>query len=229
MSGETETLRVQRLQRHLRALSAVNRQLQAQLEGGTVGIDPTIDEDLRDAGPGVARWTSVKPRRTGPGSDWLDALRRLEHTGVPFVVHAPDQGVFVVEGAVRRRVMSGLLGAALTRSLGPARAISNRDLERLPEGPPVAVLEAPVGRPFVVVGGKRRPLRGLPLPHPVTNEEMLSFPPGEELLIGAGMQAGAGRVARARALVGEQGAGRATAELARRAARRLRRALPGAD
>jgi len=51
----------------------------------------------------------------------------------------------------------------------------------LVDGPPVEVLEGPDGPPFVVVGGQRLAVRGLPLPHPVGAEVRDSFPSGGEI------------------------------------------------
>ena len=63
------------------------------------------------------------------------------------------------------------------------------------------MLEGGTGRPFVVVGGRRFPLRGLPLPYPVKDDEMLVLPVGEELHITSGVRSGPSRAERACALV----------------------------
>ena len=43
--------------------------------------------------------------------------------------------------------------------------------------------------PFLLVDGQRLPIRGLPLPHPVSTDLMLSFPEGPEVRIGAPLRA----------------------------------------
>jgi hypothetical protein len=199
---ESEAPDPERLQRHLRALSAVNRQLQAQLEDGS--------------------WAPIKARRASVGSEWLRQLRRQQGAGKPFLVHTPTKGVFVVEGALRREVMSGLLAAALTRVLGPMRALADDEIAQWSEGPPVAVLEGGTGRPFVVVGGRRLPLRGLPLPYPVKDDEMLVLPVGEELRFTSGVRSGPSRVERTRALVAHEGPKGAAAAVLGKIARRIR-------
>ncbi len=130
----------------------------------------------------------------------------------------------MIEGMDRREVLSGMISTGLTNVLGPVRAITSEELDRYREGPPVAVLEAGLGRPFVVVAGKRLAIRGLPLPHPVRDEEMLAFPIGEELQVAAGVRAGANRLERARAMLVDEGAVRATVTMSRKVAARIRRA-----
>jgi hypothetical protein len=207
LTQTSETPDPQRLQRHLRALSAVNRQLQAQL----------------DSGRPESRWTTARVRRGSVGSEWLRQLQRTGNPGRAVLVHAPARGVFLIEGMVRREVPSGMISNALSNLLGPVRAVTPEELDRYREGPPVAVLEAGLGRPFVVVAGKRLAIRGLPLPHPVQDEEMLAFPVGEELQVAVGGRAGANRLERTRALLADEGAVRATVTLSRKITGRIRR------
>ena len=191
---------LQRLRRQLRALSAVNRQLHAQLEAGAIR--------------GVQRLT--------PGGDWLEHLQ-LHRGGEPMLVHAPTKGGYVVEGNIRRQVKAGMLFGALTTVLGPAREIRDDELDRWSEGPPVEVMESGSGPAFLVIGGRRLPLRGLPLSYFVTADQMLLFPEGEEINLTTARASQPGRVARARALVEHEGPVRGAAKLARKAARRVRR------
>ena len=86
---------------------------------------------------------------------------------------------------MRRPVKAGILFTALTRVLGAPREMTDHDVERWSSGPPVEVLEAGTGPAFVVVGGRRLPLRGLPLPYLVSTDDMLLFPEGEELNVAA--------------------------------------------
>ena len=209
MTQTSETPDPQRLQRHVRALSAVNRQLQAQL----------------DSGSSEWRWSARRVRRGSVGSEWLRQLQRTGNPGRVLLVHVPARGVFLIEGTVRREVLSGMISNALTTLLGPVRAITVEELDRYHEGPPVAVLEAGLGRPFVVVAGKRLAIRGLPLPHPVQDEEMLAFPVGEELQVAGGVRAGANRLERTRALLADEGPVRATSTLAHKVAGRIRRVV----
>jgi hypothetical protein len=152
-----------RLRRHLRALAAVNRQLETQLR------------DVRPHGT----------PRASLASAWVEQLAFTARAAAPALVRRADGAMFVVEGPVRRAVPSGLIAAAIADHFGDPRDARGDELERCSEGPPVEVLEGPRGAPFVVVGGRRLPLRGLPLPHPVTAEEMQSFPEGPELNVAA--------------------------------------------
>ncbi|MGH8977234.1 MAG: hypothetical protein ACRDV7_04100, partial [Acidimicrobiia bacterium] len=66
-----------------------------------------------------------------------------------------------------------------------------------------------------------------PLPYPVTDDEMLALPVGEELHITSGVRSGPSQTERARALVAHEGPGRAAAILLRKVARRIRRVGTG--
>ena len=50
-------------------------------------------------------------------------------------------------------------------------------------------MESGSGPAFLVVGGRRLPLRGLPLPYLVATDDMLLFPEGEELNVAASCRA----------------------------------------
>jgi hypothetical protein len=162
---------LQRLRRQLRALSLVNRQLHAQLEGGTIRVSGNSSNGTRGA---------LTVRRTAEGGAWLEHLH-LHGGGDPMLVRTPGKGTFVVEGTMRRQVKSGLLFNALTHVLGVPQEMTDHDVERWSLGPPVEVLESGTGPAFIVVGGRRLPLRGLPLTYLVSSDDMLLFPEGEEL------------------------------------------------
>ena len=110
-----ESEELHRLRRQLRAQSAVNRQLHAQLESGTVRVAASGMTDGTDGSGGA-----LTQRRVESGGAWLEQLH-LHGGGEPFLVHTPTQGVFVVEGGMRRPVKARILFAALTRVLGAPR------------------------------------------------------------------------------------------------------------
>jgi hypothetical protein len=206
---------LQRLRRQLRAQSAVNRQLHAQLDGGGV----RVTSSGRGAGSdGASKALTV--RRVTEGGAWLEQLQ-MQGGGKPFLVQTPTEGSYVIDGDMRRQVKAGMLFAALTRVIGAPRDVSDHDLQRWSPGPPVEVLESSSGPAFIVVGGRRLPLRGLPLPYLVSTEDMLLFPEGEELKIAASTRAAPSRGARARAVIENEGPVRGAAKLARQAWRRL--------
>ena len=122
-------------------------------------------------------------RRAASGGEWLEQLQLFGGASDPFLVRSPKRGAYLVEGPLRRQIKAGMLFVALAQVL-PLRNASESELDTWVEGPPVEVLEGRSGAAFVVVGARRLPLRGLPLPHPVTDDEMLAFPEGEELRIG---------------------------------------------
>jgi hypothetical protein len=207
------------MQRRLRALSAVNRQLHAQLEGGTVRLAGSSANGERGA---------LTVRRASEGGAWLEHLH-LHGGGDPMLVRTASKGMYVVEGNMRRTVKSGILFNALIRVIGAPREMPDAEVERWSTGPPVEVLEAGTGAAFVVVGGRRLPLRGLPLPYLVSTADMLLFPEGEELNVAASRVVPKSRVARARAAIEKDGAFKGSTKLVQKAARRATKAKPKPD
>jgi hypothetical protein len=220
----TDEHEVQRLRRHLRALSAVNRQLHAQLEGATVpsvgGAGAHSTDLLGDSGTFGAVLT--RARRVGTASAWLQQLQLRGGAGEVFLVRTPAAETYLVEDTVRREVKSGLLVAALTKLFGAPRAVGQSEVNHFSDGPPVEVLEGPSGPAFIVAGGRRYPIRGLPLPYPV-GEEMNVFPLGDEINLSLGALGGGGR-ARSKLARATQAAARdGVVPTAKKAARAVRR------
>src|SRR5215211_781869 len=152
--------REQRLQRHVRAMGAVNRHLQAQLEGGGTWTTSasTGKADLLTSGGSLSGAFITGGRRVGSANVWLEHLAVSSEGEKPFLVRLANRRVFLIDGGYRREVRSGLLAGALERTLGASRYVSNDKAGRWADGVPVEVLEGPQGPPFVVVGGKRLPL-----------------------------------------------------------------------
>lgn len=188
---------VRRLRRHLRAMAAVNRQLQAQLDG-TGGRAIALPSNARtgdDRGAeqfmsatsrgGAAGLAAAASRRAWHATPWIEQLRLAGAPGQPFLVRTPAGPIVLVEGNRKREIRSGILAAALERHFGSARLVSPAELDEWSDFVPVDLLEGPRGAAFVVVGGRRMPIRGLPLPHPVTGDEMQLFAEGEELNVAA--------------------------------------------
>lgn len=213
-AATAESEELQRLRRQLRAHSAVNRQLHAQLEGGNVRVAASGPRDGASGGG-----SALTVRRVAPGGPWL---RQLHVNGGrdPILVRTPTMGNYVLEGDMRRAVKAGILLAALTRMLGPPRAMSDHDLQGWSEGPPVMVMEGGSGPAFLVVGNRRLPLRGLPLPHLVTTDDMLLFPEGEELNVAPPPPS---RGVRALQVLENEGPMRGAVKLLGKAGRRLRK------
>jgi len=114
--------------------------------------------------------------------------------------------------------------------LGPVREVRDSELAHWADGPPVEVLEGASGPAFVIVGGRRLPLRGLPLPYPVTADEMLRFPEGEELRIGVsagGPATSSGRSKQLIAVFSREGIVKGGFTAASKGGRRLARKLRG--
>jgi hypothetical protein len=158
------------LRRELRAAAAVNRQLHAQLDGS--GAAGTRSSGIGDDRGAVAR-------RGDMGRAWLMLLADLR-AGKAQLAEV-DGRTIVVEGGQRREVSSRLLASALASRLGSPRRMAAAAASGLREGPPVEIVEGPSGAPFVIVGGQRLPVRGLPMTHPVGNAELDLFPIGKPI------------------------------------------------
>lgn len=158
---------------------AAKTRLAPGTRGATVAASaasvPRVSGVREDGGP-----AATVDRRAEDASRWLLELRALAARSpgppAPRLVRSTDGAVFVVEGTSRRRVPSGLVAAALALRYGPARAANADDLETLTTGPPVQVFQVPGAPPFVVVGGRRVPVRGLPDTFPTTAAEVDAFP-----------------------------------------------------
>jgi hypothetical protein len=226
---------VERLQRQVRAMGAMNRQLQAQLDGGNGrawGAGQAAGDLLATTASTGFGTSAAGARRAETASTWLEALSGGMEGPKPFLVHRKKGRPFLVEGGYRREVRSGLLAAALEEMLGRSRKVPDPEFDRWTDGVPVEVLEGPQGPPFIVVGGRRLPLRGMPLPYPVGGDQVEPLPKGPELNVASAnvsraqfRQAMYGRyqVDRFRGAVARRGVVGATKEAATRAARRARR------
>src|SRR5262245_20454680 len=100
------------------------------------------------------------------------------------LVRNASGAVDLVEGRWRRRVASGLLGAALAEQFGEPRPAEPAELATLDEGPPVALLVGRSGEPVVVVDGRRMEVRGVPRARPA-DDATRDLPVGEVLDIAA--------------------------------------------
>jgi hypothetical protein len=152
-----------RLRRELRAMGAVNRQLQAQLD------EPTA---------------VVRHRRANRGTEWIEKL--VTNGAVDsLLVQSADGKVYLIEAEEKRAVNAGIVAAALEEALGVPGTVSNDQLTQWADGVPVEIFEAADGAPFVVVGGKRCTVRGVPLPYPVDNRHASALPRGDDLNVAA--------------------------------------------
>jgi hypothetical protein len=228
----------QRLQRHVRAMGAVNRQLQAQLEGGRAWAQPSAqgDVDLLTNPGGSSGAFIPGGRRVGTANAWIEQLTIGAEGRKPFLVRLTNGRTFLIEGGYRRPVRSGLLAAALERTFGPRHDVPNDEGDRWTDGVPVEVLEGPHGPPFVITGGKRLALRGLPLPYPVSSEHMQLFPQGRDINVSEAnvsrlqfQRAVSGRyqIDRARSAIARKGFVGAAKAAAHRISARTRRAVRG--
>jgi hypothetical protein len=204
----------ERLRRELRALAAVNRQLQASRDQQVV---------------------TRAVRRSGVGGAWIESLAAV---GIreSRVVRAPDGSVFLVEGSTKRPLRSGLLAAAIENVLGETTDVTEEELQQLTEGPPVALFEGTKGNPFVIIGGRRHSVTGLPLPYPVDDLQASDLPEGEEINVAAAnisrrrfdeARTGQFQLNRARGTLARKGFVGTAKSIGRRVGSRVKRAIGG--
>jgi hypothetical protein len=202
----------ERLQRQLRAQAVVNRQLHAQLAEVTAQLRAVQGNDastvrvlwrgLEAALPnkvarkverrvrgvlGVSPPPPARPKRPvsssgGPVAEWLDDLSTQPADRLELAI-TEDESLYLLEGTQRRAVPRMLVGALLEGDLGPPRDLTNADLDAYDEGPPVEVLAASTGYPFVVMGGRRRPIRGYPVPFVIDEDDAERFQEGDPLRV----------------------------------------------
>ncbi len=156
-----------RLRRMVRAMGVVNRQLQAQLDAANRQLEPRRPGSDVLVDPERPPPTGSATRRAAAAAEWLDALAPVKDPTRPTIVVGPDGDRYLLESGARRRIRSAAVAAALEPAATPRREVSDDELAAWPEGPPVEMLESDRGAPFVVIGGLRWPVRGVPLPHPV--------------------------------------------------------------
>lgn len=213
---------IQRLQREVLALAAVNRQLQADLEGRGLRAVAAPRDRLATPAPvgppvsaGLGPFRSVITQVRGGTGDPGEPVTVVESAGT----------TYLLEGRSARPVASSVIAAMLEELLGPKQSVTADDLARYADGEPVAVLQGPTGPPFLALAGRRISVRGWPTIQKVADEVVDELDDGGELNLAA-------VVARARtAKAAEAAPGNDTVpapaerlkELARRAARRLDR------
>jgi hypothetical protein len=129
-------------------------------------------------------WRPSVERRAQLGEDWLDHLLPSSPTPVE-LVRGSDGKVFVVEDGTRRSVRSGILAAALEQALGRCRDEAVGELDALPDGVPVELLEGDDGQAFLIIGGALRPARGIPLTHPIDSRRVGEVTRGAEIDVAA--------------------------------------------
>jgi hypothetical protein len=174
----------EQLRRRMRAMSAVNEHLRAQLAATqeelattprqVLAVDPL--DDTADPVP-----VGMAPRRATIAADWLEQVPPRAVGARPFLAETADGALYVVEGDVRRRLRSGLLAMALESTLGERRPVDDAEVASWPEGAPIEILEGSAGLPFLVLDGRRSAVRGLPLPHPIDQVRVDKLTDGPDL------------------------------------------------
>ena len=103
-------------------MGAMNRQLQAQLDGagsrtsaGASGADGDLLVTAGSTGLGAS---AAGARRAATASTWLEQLAGETEGHKPLLVHLKKGRTFLVEGGYRREVRSGLLVATLEQAFG---------------------------------------------------------------------------------------------------------------
>ena len=115
-------------------------------------------------------------RRAQRGATWIDELAIKGRAGNPHLVRSRSGRVYLVEGPNARPVPSGIIAHGLERSFGATRDAPDSEMSGFAPGVPVEVFEGDDGHAFLVIGGERWRLKGLPLSHHVDprHEAMLA-------------------------------------------------------
>lgn len=113
---------------------------------------------------------------------WLGTLAGEDPAGPPRLVRTVDGTVFLLEGGLKRHVTTGLLVEALEPLFGPVARVAAEALADLKHGPPAAIFHDGAGQPCFVAGGRRYPVRGLPLPVTAPAERLAAFPAADTCL-----------------------------------------------
>jgi hypothetical protein len=153
-----------------------------------LGLPHGADQSVVDAlpeGPQLDVAGATLARRAAVPTDWVAPLTDGSPADDAHLAVAPDGTIVVVEGRRRRAIRARVLIPALETAIGPRRPIADADLDALEEGPPVELLEGRSALPFVVVGGRRLPVTGLPLPHPIERSALDALPEGPTLDVAA--------------------------------------------
>ncbi len=101
-------------------------------------------------------------------------------TGTPVLVERADGHTVVVEAGTTRMVNPPVLAIALAQVLDHAD-IPEDELRSLPKGPAVTALKATGEPAFVVVGGRRHAIGGLPITRHIDADRYAQFPEGQGL------------------------------------------------
>ena len=124
-------------------------------------------------------------RRADRGAGWLGELATKGRAASPHLVRDGNGRVHLVEGSSARPVASGILANALESSLGSPREITELEQAGYQPGVPVEVFETSDGQAFLVIGGERRRLKGLPLPHRVDDRALAALTSGTTIDVAA--------------------------------------------
>jgi hypothetical protein len=175
-----------RLRRELRAMSLVNRQLQAQLDSDGAAKRPASRPTAKKP-PAPEEPAAIATRapnttpvlRAGKGDAWLTDLGEVPMVGTPYLAVAEDGALYLVEDDCRRRIRSGLLAAAIEELLGDRRPLGSSS--PTVEGPPLELVEGSSGPVYVIIGKRRHPVRGLPMSYPVADKNLERFEESDEI------------------------------------------------
>jgi hypothetical protein len=157
----------ERLRRQLRAQAVVNRQLHAQLAEVTAQLRAVQAHDASAVRVLWRRLEAVLPNRVaskverrlrgalgtpprpravassgGPVDEWLDDLVAAPSAASVSLARVDEDTMYLLEGTQKRVIPRMSVGALLEADLGPARPISESELDEFDEGPPVEVLAA---------------------------------------------------------------------------------------
>jgi predicted O-methyltransferase YrrM len=106
---------------------------------------------------------------------WIAQLREYVATEQPRLVQTQTGTIYLFEAGMKRHVTTWLIVRALEDLFGPLTK-SKGSLDQFGDGPPVEILADTDGRLYLIAGGQRYPVRGLPVPLAASPERLALFP-----------------------------------------------------
>jgi predicted O-methyltransferase YrrM len=140
-------------------------------------VIPRLEGDLRRR----KSQRSDRQRERDRSGRWLEQLHARSSTEAPRLVQSPAGTVYLVEAGLKRHVKTWLMVNALEALFGGVERNVD-DLAAIEDGPPVDVLADPDGRVYVIAGGQRFRVQGLPVPTAANAEALQRFPEAHETI-----------------------------------------------
>ena len=106
---------------------------------------------------------------------WLAQLRNQRNLEPPRLVRSASGGIYLIDGQFKRHVPTWLVVRALEDLYG-ATEPANDELAAYEDGPPVGMIANADGHVYLIAGGQRHVVRGLPVPLAASTDQLDKIP-----------------------------------------------------